>query len=80
VVGRYRPNTVRSVALDLKVFCTVLAKDPIEVTPADLFEFVADQRGDRSVVRLSDRESVLSARTIACRLPPAVVVGVLCAS
>jgi len=29
---------------------------------ADVFEFVAHQRGDRSVVRLADRETGLSAR------------------
>ena len=33
-----------------------------------MFEFLADQRGDRTVVRLADRESGLSARTIARRL------------
>ncbi len=33
-----------------------------------MFEFLAHQRGDRRVVRLSDRESGLSARTIARRL------------
>jgi integrase len=33
-----------------------------------VFEFLADQRGDRTVVRLSDGESGLSARTIARRL------------
>jgi hypothetical protein len=35
---------------------------------ADVFEFLAHQRGDRTVVRLADRESGLSARTIVCRL------------
>jgi integrase/recombinase XerD len=40
----------------------VVAKDPAEVTAADVFDFLADQRGDRSVVRPS-------ARTIARRLP-----------
>ena len=38
------------------------------VTAADVFEFLAHQRGDRTVVRLADRESGLSARTIARRL------------
>ena len=55
-------------AFDLKAFFTVIAKDPAGVTPADVFEFLADQRGDRTVVRLADRESGLSARTIARRL------------
>lgn len=38
--------------------------------------FLADQRGDRSVVRLADRESGLSARTIARRLSS--VTGPVC--
>ena len=68
VAGRSRPNTQRAVAHDLKTFFTVIGKDPVEVVAADIFEFVADQRGDRSVVRISDGESGLSARTIARRL------------
>jgi integrase/recombinase XerD len=68
VAGRARPNTLRAVAFDLKTFFTVVARDPRDVSPADVFEFLADQRGDRTVVRLSDRESGLSARTIARRL------------
>ncbi len=46
----------------------VIGKDPVQVTAADVFEFLAHQRGDRTVVRLADRESGLSARTIAWRL------------
>jgi integrase/recombinase XerD len=68
VAGRCRPNTLRAVAFDLKTFFTVTGKDPVEVTAADVFDFLADQRGDRTVVRLADRESGLSARTIARRL------------
>jgi site-specific recombinase XerD len=68
VAGRSRPNTLRAVAHDLKTFFSVVGKDPVEVTAADVFEFLADQRGDRTVVRMSDRESGLSARTIARRL------------
>ena len=71
VAGRCRPNTLRAVA-DLKTFFTVVGKDPVKVTAVDVFEFLAHQRGDRSVVRLADRESGLSARTIA----PQTVVGV----
>jgi integrase/recombinase XerD len=52
----------------LKTFFTVVGKDPVEVTAVDVFDFLAHQRGDRSVVRLADRESGLSARTIARRL------------
>src|SRR5215472_3101017 len=54
--------------LDLKAFFAVVAKDPAQVTAADVFDFLAEQRGDRTVVRLADRESGLSARTIARRL------------
>jgi integrase/recombinase XerD len=46
----------------------VVDKDPAEVVAADIFDFLADQRGDRTVVRISDGESGLSARTIARRL------------
>jgi integrase/recombinase XerD len=56
------------VAFDLKTFFTVAGKDSVEVTAADVFDFLARQRGDRTVVRLADRESGLSARTIARRL------------
>ena len=68
VAGRCRPNTLRAAAFDLKTFFTVTGKDPVQVTAADVFDFLADQRGDRTVVRLADRESGLSARTIARRL------------
>jgi site-specific recombinase XerC len=59
---------VRAVAFDLEVFFTVIEADPVTVRPAHVFEFLAHQRGDRTVVRLIDRESGLSARTIARRL------------
>ena len=68
VAGRARPNTLRAVAFDLKTFFTVVEKDPVAVVAADVFEFLADQRGDRKIVRLADGESGLSARTIARRL------------
>jgi integrase/recombinase XerD len=68
VTGRSRPNTLRAVAHDLKRFFAVIDKDPVDVAAADVFEFVADQRGDRTVVRIADGESGLSARTIARRL------------
>jgi integrase/recombinase XerD len=59
---------LRAVAFDLKTFFVVVAKDPVEVVAADVFDFLAQKRGDRTVVRMSDRESGLSARTIARRL------------
>ena len=68
VAGRCRPNTLRAVAHDLKTFFAVIPKAPADVAAADVFDFVAHQRGDRTVVRMSDRESGLSARTIARRL------------
>jgi hypothetical protein len=67
VAGRARSNALRAVAFDLKAFFTVIAKDPVEVTAAGVFEFLAHQRGVGSVVRLADRESGFSARTIARR-------------
>lgn len=60
--------TLYAVTHDLKTFFSVVDKAPVEVVAADVFEFLADQRGDRTVVRMADRESGLSARTIARRL------------
>ena len=68
VAGRARAETLRATAFDLKTFFTVIAKAPVDVVAADVFEFLAHQRGDRSVIRIADRESGLSARTIARRL------------
>jgi site-specific recombinase XerD len=68
VAGRARPNTLRAVAFDLKTFFTVIVKNAVDVESADVFEFLPAQRGDRTVVRLADRESGVSARTIARRL------------
>ena len=71
VGARGRPNTWLATAFDLKVFFLVVAKDPVDVTTADVFAFIKAQReprlGDR-VVRLEDGEPGLSARTIARRL------------
>lgn len=68
VSARARPNTTLAAGFDLKVFFTTVAKDPVEVTTADVLGFITAQRGDREVVRLSDGESGVSARTIARRL------------
>ena len=68
VAGRCRANTLRAVAHDLKTFFSVSGKAPVDVVAADVFDFIAAQRGDRSVVRIRDGESSLSARTIARRL------------
>ena len=66
--GRCRANTLRAVAHDLKTFFSVVDKAPVDVVAADVFAFRAEQRGDRTVVRIGDGESKLSARTIARRL------------
>ncbi len=68
VAGRVRANSLRAVAFDLKTFFTVVDKSPTDVVAADIFDFLAHQRGDRRVVRLIDGESGLAARTIARRL------------
>jgi site-specific recombinase XerD len=68
VAGRARAETLRATAFDLKTFFSVITKPPLDVVAADVFEFLAHQRGDRSVIRIADRESRLSARTIARRL------------
>ena len=68
---RARRNTWLAVAFDLRVFFTHVGKGPAEITAADVFGFLQSQRAPRQgvrVVRLEDRESGLSARTIARRL------------
>ena len=63
-------NTWLATAYDLKVFFEVVSKDPADVTSADVFAFLAQQRTPRQekVVRIEDGEAGLSARTIARRL------------
>lgn len=76
VAGRCRSNTVLATVSDLKAFFMVIDKELVEVTPADVFEFIAAQRnggGDGRVVRLADGEAGLVARTIRRRL--AVISG-----
>jgi site-specific recombinase XerD len=71
VAARLRPNSLKAVAFDFKVFFSVIPKDPVDVTSADVFTFVKAQRQPRRgerVVRLDDGESGLAARTIARRL------------
>ncbi len=71
VWARARHNTLLAVGFDLKVFFTVVPKDPSDVTTADVLSFIEAQRrpvrGD-NVVRLEDGETGLSARTIRRRL------------
>lgn len=47
VAARARPNTLLAAAWDLKVFFGVVAKDPVEVTTADVLAFISDQRRPR---------------------------------
>ena len=70
VAARCRPNTVLAAGFDLKVFFTFAPIDPVEVTPADVFAFITDQRKPRhgNVVRFSDGEAGLSVRTVNRRL------------
>src|SRR5205809_938486 len=71
VGARGAVNTWLATAYDLKVFFEVVGKDPAEVTAADVFAFLAEQRRPRwgeKVVRIEDGEAGLAARTIARRL------------
>jgi hypothetical protein len=71
VGARARPNTLLATAFDLKVFFSVVEKDPAQVTRADVFIFLKSQRTsneEAKIVRLEDGERGLSARTIARRL------------
>src|SRR5438067_6586131 len=71
VTARARWNTVLATAFDLKVFFSIVEKDPVEVEPADVLAFIQAQRQPRhgaKVVRIEDGEAGLSARTIKRRL------------
>jgi integrase/recombinase XerD len=70
VRARCRPNTVLATAYDLKVFFTVVGKDPLDVTTAEVLSFVKAQRAPRSakVVRLADGGSGVALSTIKRRL------------
>lgn len=71
VAARARPNTVLATAFDLKVFFSIIDRDPVEVVTADVLVFITAQREPRrgaKVVRIEDGEAGLSARTIKRRL------------
>ncbi len=71
VGARLRVNSWVAVGYDLKVFFSIVDKDPAAVTAADVFGFIKAQRAPRrgtNVVRLDDGEAGLSARTIKRRL------------
>jgi integrase/recombinase XerD len=68
--ARARPNTIRAVAFDLKVFFSVVDKTPARVTSGDVMGFISQQRNGSSgsnVVPI-DRSGGLSPRTIRRRL------------
>ena len=68
--ARARPNTIRAVAFDLKVFFSFVDKTPARVTSIDVMSFITVQRNGDSggkVVRI-DRSVGLSPRTIRRRL------------
>lgn len=67
VTARARPNTVLATAFDLKVFDTVIDKEPGEVVTADVLGFIKAQREPRhggKVVRIEDGEQGLSAHLL----------------
>lgn len=71
VGARARTNTWLAAAYDLKVFFSIITKEPAVVTTADVFAFIKAQRAPRRgprVVRLEDGEAGLSVRTIKRRL------------
>ena len=44
VAARCRPNSVLAAGYDLKVFFTVVRKEPVQVAMTDILEFIAAQR------------------------------------
>jgi site-specific recombinase XerD len=72
--GRCRPNTVLAAAYDLKVFFTVVAKPPDEVTSADVLGFITAQRTGRSgeqrlqPLRSNEEPAGVATSTVARRL------------
>ena len=71
VAARARPNTVLATAFDLKVFFSVVGKEPAEIARGGRAGVHPAQRQPRrgaTVVRIEDGEAGLSARTIKRRL------------
>ncbi len=52
LAGRCSTNTVLAAAYDLKVFFTVVAKEPQEVVAADVLAFITAQRSGRSTAQV----------------------------
>jgi integrase/recombinase XerD len=73
VAGRCRPNTVLAAAFDLRVFFTVVGKQPEDVQPADVLAFVTAQRTgqpsiDGVLQPVRDDAAGVSLRTVRRRL------------
>jgi site-specific recombinase XerD len=64
LAGRCRPNTVLAAASDLRVFFSVVGKEPGQVLPADVLAFMTAQRtgrvGERGVLQPVVREGELA--------------------
>ncbi|WP_328291235.1 tyrosine-type recombinase/integrase [Kineococcus sp. NBC_00420] len=76
LTARCRPNSVLAAGYDLKVFFTLIAKTPAEVTAADVLGFITAQRTGSAevlgpviaVVADADAAGGVSARTVRRRL------------
>jgi integrase/recombinase XerD len=71
VAARLRRNSVLAIGFDLKVFFTVIAKDPLDVKRSDVVAFVKAQRFGPTVgnvVRFPDGAAGLALSTIRRRL------------
>jgi site-specific recombinase XerD len=71
VAARLRPNSTLAAAYDLKVFFTVIPKDPADVRAGDVVAFVRAQRTqgtDGTVVHLEHRSGGLAVSTVRRRL------------
>jgi hypothetical protein len=71
VAVRLRPNSTLAAAYDLKVFFTLVGKDPADVGAGDVVAFVRGQRiqgTDGTVVRLEDGAAGLALSTVRRRL------------
>ncbi len=70
LAGRARPNTVLAAGYDVVVFFRFVAKEPGEVTSADVLAFITSQRigGDGRRLRAVNEGSGVSARTVRRRL------------
>jgi len=64
VAGRCQPNTPRAIAFDRQALVAVVGKDPVAVTAADVFDFLADQRGNRTVSCSGPRGHQVPARPL----------------